>query len=155
MWRSTLEIYATQPPSVTEIVPKITVLMWEQKPNPVWFRAGAKAIHAVLTTGTPNNGFLLNTFKTLFRLSRVVLDLFRCYEIFIRPLILGELDWVFSKLQGLRSVFSLKKISCIFRFNESENFTDSSLHRIFGSENFRFPFSTTKTRKIKLLIRKS
>ena len=48
--------------------------------------------YPVLTTGTPNNGFLLNTFKTLFRLSRVVLDLFRRYEIFIRPLILGELD---------------------------------------------------------------
>ena len=31
---------------------------------------------------------------------------------------------------------------CNFRFYESENFSDSSLHRIFESENFRFPFST-------------
>ena len=30
---------------------------------------------------------------------------------------------------------------CIFRSYESENFSDCSLHRIFESENFRFPFS--------------
>ena len=29
-----------------------------------------------------------------------------------------------------------------FRFYESKNFSDSSLHRIFDCENFRFPFST-------------
>ena len=29
-----------------------------------------------------------------------------------------------------------------FKFYESENFSDSSLHRLFESENFRFPFPT-------------
>ena len=29
-----------------------------------------------------------------------------------------------------------------FKFYKSENFSDSSLHRIFESENFRFPFPT-------------
>ena len=31
---------------------------------------------------------------------------------------------------------------CSFKFYESENFSDSSLNRIFESENVRFPFST-------------
>ena len=31
-----------------------------------------------------------------------------------------------------------------FKFYEGENFSDSSIHRIFESENFRFPFSVKK-----------
>ena len=36
-------------------------------------------IHAVgYTTGTPNEGFLLNTLTALLRLSRVLLELYQC-----------------------------------------------------------------------------
>ena len=51
---------------------------------------------------------------------------------------------VFSKLQGLQHYFP-DNFSCNFKFYESENFFDSSLHRIFGSENFRIPFSTNNS----------
>ena len=56
--------------------------------------------------------------------------------------LLGHLRgaWVFSKLQGLLYYF-LENFSCNLTYYESENFSDSSLHHIFGSENnFRFPF---------------
>ena len=46
-----------------------------------------------------------------------------------------------SKLQGLRYYFPVN-FRCNFKFYEKENFSDSSLRRIFESENFRFPFST-------------
>ena len=49
--------------------------------------------------------------------------------------------WVFSKLQGLRYYFP-ENFRCNFKFYRNENFSDSSLHRIFESDNFRFPFST-------------
>ena len=48
---------------------------------------------------------------------------------------------VFSKLQGLQNYFP-ENFSCNFNFYESDSFSDSSLHCIFDSENFRFPFST-------------
>ena len=48
--------------------------------------------------------------------------------------------WVFSKLQGIQHYFP-ENFSCTLKFYESENFLDSSLHHIFGSENLRFPFS--------------
>ena len=32
-----------------------------------------------------------------------------------------------------------------FKFYEGENFSDSSIHRIFEFENFRFPFSVKKS----------
>ena len=35
-------------------------------------------ICCVLFSGAPNDGFLLNTLKTLFRLSRVFLDIWKC-----------------------------------------------------------------------------
>ena len=35
-----------------------------------------------------------------------------------------------------------ENFSCNFKFNEIENFFDSSLHLIFDSENLSFPFST-------------
>ena len=47
---------------------------------------------------------------------------------------------VFSKLRGLQYYFP-EKFRCNLTFNESENFSDSSLHHILESENFRFPFS--------------
>ena len=39
------------------------------------------------------------------------------------------------------SVFFLENFKCILTFYESKNFSDSSLHHILESENFRFPFS--------------
>ena len=44
--------------------------------------------------------------------------------------------WVFSKLQGIQYYFPENFTSYNLKFYESDNFSDSSLHRIFGSENF-------------------
>ena len=63
------------------------------------------------------------------------------YKICICSVILARGTWVFSKLQGSKYYF-LENLRGNFKFYESENFSDSSLHRIFESENFRFPFST-------------
>ena len=48
---------------------------------------------------------------------------------------------MFSKLQGPPYYFS-ENFRCSFKFYDSANFSDSSLNRIFESENVRFPFST-------------
>ena len=45
-----------------------------------------------------------------------------------------------KKLQGIQHYFP-ENFSCNLKFYESENFPDSSLHHIFGSENLSFPFS--------------
>ena len=87
-------------------------------------------------------GFLLNALKTLCRLSRVLSDLWKCrrrYKICTCSGVLGQFE-VFSKLQGLQYYFP-ENFRCNFKFYECENCSDSSLHRIFESENFRFPFS--------------
>ena len=47
--------------------------------------------------------------------------------------------WGFSKLQGLQCYFS-ENFRCSWTFYESENFSCSSFHLIFESENFRFFF---------------
>ena len=100
------------------------------------------------TTGAPNDGLLQNTLKTLFRLSRVFLDIYweihskQRYKDFFCSLILGELE---SFSENFR---------CNLTFYESENFCDSSLHHILESENFRFPFST-KTRRTSAWTRPS
>ena len=49
--------------------------------------------------------------------------------------------WVFSKLQGLEYYFR-ENFRSNLTYYESETFSDSSLHHIFESENFRFPFCT-------------
>ena len=88
---------------------------------------------------------LLNTLKTLFRLSRVLLDNYLDmhsrlrYKICICLVIQGELN--FSKLQGLQYYYP-QNFRCKLLFYESENFSDSSLHHIVEFENFRFPVST-------------
>ena len=62
-------------------------------------------------SGAPNEGFLLNTLKTLFRLSRVLLDLSKCIIngaikfVSAQPAFWGELE-SFSKLHGLQYYFS-------------------------------------------------
>ena len=48
--------------------------------------------------------------------------------------------WAFSKLQGRQYDFP-KHFRCNLTFNGTENFSDSSLHDLFESENVRFPFS--------------
>ena len=53
----------------------------------------------------------------------------------------------FSKLLGLQYYFP-ENFRCNLTFYESDNFSNSSLHRIFESENFRFPFSTKKNQTL-------
>ena len=99
-----------------------------------------------IKTGAPNNGFVLNALTTLFRISRVLLDLWKRissraknFYLFVHP----RAAWVFSKLQGLQHYFS-EHFSCNLEFYQSENW---SVHRIFGSKNFRFDFPfCSKTR---------
>ena len=60
--------------------------------------------------------------------------------------------WAFSKLQ--------ENFRCNLPLNERENFSDSSLHDIFESQSFRFPFSAKNSlswgvKYEKLNVRKS
>ena len=76
------------------------------------------------------------SFKTLFRLFRVLLDLQKCilsgaYETGTCSFILEELQYYF--LQNFR---------CNLTYYEIENFSDSSFHHTFKSENSRFLFCT-------------
>ena len=64
----------------------------------------------------------------------------RRYKSCICSVVLGQLE-SFRNHLGPQYYFP-ENFRCNFRFYESENFSDSSLHRIFESENFRFPFST-------------
>ena len=96
-------------------------------------------------TGSPNDGVLLNALKTLFRLSSVLSNLLemhskRRYKSCICSVVLGQLK-SFRNYLGPQYYFP-ENFRYNFRFYESENFSDSCLHRIFESENFRFPFST-------------
>ena len=52
------------------------------------------------------------------------------------------------------SVLFSRKFRRNFKFYESKNFSDSSLHRLFESETFRFPFSTKKQTNLGTEIRK-
>ena len=111
-------------------------------------------------SGAPNYSFLQNTLKTLFRLSRVLLDLQKC-------ILSGATKFlsVRSSQGNLRSFRNYKGFGIIFprcnlTFYESENFSDSSLHHILESENYRFPFSqknlvTSVVKYEKLNFRKS
>ena len=62
----------------------------------------------------------------------------RC-QICISSVFLGEM-WVFSKLQGLEYYFP-ENFRCNLTCYESETYSDFSLHCIFESQNFRFPFT--------------
>ena len=96
-------------------------------------------------SGAPNDGFLPNKLKTLFE---AIQSPFRSLEVHSKrgykicncSVILNKGTWVFSKLQGLQYYFP-ENFRCNLTFYESENFSDSSLHHILESENFRFPFS--------------
>ena len=52
--------------------------------------------------------------------------------------ILGKLEY-FRNDNGFSIIFS-KILDAIQRYYESEDFSDASLHHIFESEDFRFPF---------------
>ena len=63
----------------------------------------------------------------------------RRYEIDICSVILGNLS-LFEITRD--SVYHFpENFRCNLKFYESENFSDSSFHRIFESENLGFPFS--------------
>ena len=62
----------------------------------------------------------------------------RCYKICICSFVLGRLD---SELQGPPYYFP-ENFRPNFKFYESKNFSDSSLHCTFRFENSRFPFTT-------------
>ena len=95
------------------------------------------------TTGATNNGLLPNTLKTLFKLSRVLLDLKKCT-------LSGTIKFlsVWSSLANLRSFqnlrglqyYFLENFRCNLKLYKGENFFDSSLHYFFESENARFLF---------------
>ena len=51
--------------------------------------------------------------------------------------------WVLSKLQGLQYYF-LENLDAILKVYESEDFSYSSLHRTFESENLGFLFFNEK-----------
>ena len=109
--------------------------------------------HNLIPTAQGNDGFLLTALKTLFRLSKVLLDLYKyifiCAIKFIYAVILGQLESF--QLPGLQCYFP-EIFRCNLKFYEIENFSDSSSHSIFESENFRFPFSVKNslTRRVKL-----
>ena len=85
-------------------------------------------MHWKLNTRAPNDVFLLNTLKSLFRLSRVLLDLNRC--------ILSD---------ARTSVLFSPKFEMQFNELRKWDFFQTSLHRIFESENFRVFFFVRKT----------
>ena len=74
-----------------------------------------------------------STFKSLEMHSK------RRYKSCICSVVLGQLE-SFRNYLGPQYYFP-ENFRCTFRFYESENFSDSSLHRIFESENFKCPFS--------------
>ena len=78
--------------------------------------------------GTQRDDSLLNTLKTLFRPSRVVLDLYKYILRGVVKICIGHPKGtrVFSKLQGLQYYFP-EDFGCILTFYESENYSDSSL----------------------------
>jgi len=100
----------------------------------------------VYFTEAPNDGFPLNTFKTLFRLSRVLLNIWKCaFKAALQNLYLfghPRATLVFSKLQGLQYYFP-ETFRCSLKIYERENFSDSSLH-IFVFVYFKYPFYNEK-----------
>ena len=77
----------------------------------------------------------------------------RRYKICICLVMLGELE-TFRNLHGLQSYLP-ENLRCNCTFYENENFSYSSLHQIFESENFilffyeKLPNISSKIRKIK------
>ena len=94
------------------------------------------------TTEATNNGLFLNTLKTLFELSRVLLDKKCILSGTTKFLsVLSSLaNWrSFQKLRGLQYYFP-ESFRCNLKLYKGENSFDSSLHYFFESENARFLF---------------
>ena len=78
----------------------------------------------ILLSGAPNDGLLLNAFKSLFRLSRVLLNLKKCIInravnfLSVRSIV-GELE-AFQNCKG--QCYFIEKFTCNGTFYESENF---------------------------------
>ena len=91
---------------------------------------------AVVSVKVMNQNFKTNqsTFKSLEMHPK------RRYKSCICSVVLGQVE-SFRNYLGPQYYFP-ENFRCNLRFYESENFSDSSLHRTFESENFRFPFST-------------
>jgi len=89
------------------------------------------------TSVAPNDTFFLNALKTLFRLFKVFLDLYKC-------ILRGAAKFVQSSWGNLSLFENYKGVSNIFP-KILDAISDSSLRHIFESENFRFPFSTKIT----------
>ena len=75
----------------------------------------------------------------------------RRYKICTRSVILEELEsrgggggggggGIFRNYKGFSMIVLSQNFRHILKYYESENFSDSSLHHIFESENFRFSF---------------
>ena len=75
------------------------------------------------------------------------------YKSFIWSVILGELK-SFRNYEGFGIIFP-KRFRCNVKFYESEIFSDSSLHHILESENFRFLLSKKKSVTWVVNIKKS
>ena len=94
------------------------------------------------TTEVTNNGLFLNTLKTLFELSRVLLDKKCILSGTTKFLsVLSSLaNWrSFQNLRGLQYYFP-ESFRCNLKLYKGENSFDSSLHYFFESENARFLF---------------
>ena len=92
----------------------------------------------------PNDNFFLNTLKTLFRLTRVLLDLQKCILRDAANFVPVRSSWgnlsLFEIALGLIKYYVLENFRCNLTYYERKNFSDSSLHHIFQFENFRFRF---------------
>ena len=93
--------------------------------------------------------YVENTFKAMqSTFTSLEMHSKRRYKRFICSVIVGELKSFRNfKLQGLQYYFSENFRCnqhgswCNLTFYESKNFSDSSLHHILETKNFRFPFS--------------
>ena len=108
-----------------------------------------------------NEGFLQNTLKTLFRLSRGIILALEMHskrryrtDLYLSSH-LTDLrgTWVFSKLKGLQYRF-LENFRYNLTYYESENFSDSSLHQILNPKSFFFLRKTALLRNFLEKLRK-
>ena len=67
----------------------------------------------------------------------------RSFKICMCSVILGELE-SFRNYKGFCIFLVPEKFRCNLTFYETKNFSDSCLHYVFKSDNFRFPFCWKK-----------
>ena len=115
------------------------------------FFSNGSCIHLWLVnmqlTGAQNDGFFLNTLKTLLRLSRVLLDLWKCILSGAKKLYLfghPRRTWVFSKLQGLQYYFPDNFRSATQRFTKVRIFLTPLTIKFSNSKILGFLFCKKK-----------